>query len=241
MLHIVQFSGGAASALVAKMAADEYGRENTVLLFNDTKAEHEDAYRFRKQVSDYIGVQITEVSDGRSLWEIIDYNNALPDYFMPFCTRILKLEPTEKYLKQFKPSEYVLYNGFGPDEWQRVQKSVARTESLGRTVKSLLFEKGINNAKDIIKNEWRICLPEPYKYLKHNNCIPCFKGGLSHFHKVWKHYPEQFRKAAEKERQVGYTVFKDLSLEEYAEIWKYNDRQMELDFGDDAMPCMCAN
>jgi hypothetical protein len=240
MLHIVQFSGGAASALVAKMVANEYGKDNTILLFHDTKAEHDDAYRFRKQVSEYIGVPITEVSDGRSLWELIDDENCLPSNFIPFCTRILKFEQGEKYLKQFKPNDYILYNGFGPDEWRRVQKATARAESMGRTVKSPLFEKGIANAKDIIKNQWKICLPEPYRHLSHNNCIPCFKGGVGQFHKVWKYYPERFQKAVEKEKQIGHTVFKDASLEQYSEVWKYNNNQMELDFNDDAIPCMCA-
>ena len=240
MLHIVQFSGGAASALVAKMVADEYGKENTILLFHDTKAEHEDAYRFRRQVSKFVGIPITEVSDGRSLWEVIDDHHSLPSYHIPFCTDDLKLKQAEKYLKQFKPNEFILYNGFGPDEWQRIQRAVARAEAVNRTVKSPLFEKRISNAKDIIRNKWRICLPEPYKYLKHNNCIPCFKAGLGHFHKCWKYYPERFQMAIEKEKQIGHTVFQEGSLEEYARIWKHNDRQMELDFGDDGVPCMCA-
>jgi 3'-phosphoadenosine 5'-phosphosulfate sulfotransferase (PAPS reductase)/FAD synthetase len=238
--HIVQFSGGAASAVVAKMIADEFGKENTVLLFHDTKAEHEDAYRFRRQVSQFIGVPITEMSDGRSLWELIDDHNCLPSFHIPFCTDELKLKPAEIYLQQFNSSEYILYNGFGLDEWQRVQKSIARNESKGRIVKSPLFEKRINNAKDIIRTKWKICLPEPYKYLKHNNCIPCFKAGIGHFFKVWKHYPKEFQMAIDKEKQVGHTVFQDHSLEEYAEIWKHNDRQTELDFGEDTTPCMCA-
>lgn len=240
MLHIVQFSGGAASALVAKIVSDEFGKENTILLFHDTKAEHSDAYRFRRQISQFIGVPITEMSDGRSLWELIDDHNCLPSFHIPFCTDELKLRPAEKYLQQFNPSEYILYNGFGLDEWQRVQRAVARSEALGRIVKSPLFEKRINNAKEIIRNDWKICLPEPYKNLKHNNCIPCFKAGLGHFHKCWKYYPIEFQLAVEKEKQVGHTVFKDCCLEEYAEIWKRKSNQLELEFDDYSIPCMCA-
>jgi len=87
--HIVQFSGGAASAYVAWLVVQEFGAENTVLLFHDTKAEHPDADRFRKQVSEFVGVKITDVSDGRSLWEIIEDRKCLPSFHIPFCSEVL--------------------------------------------------------------------------------------------------------------------------------------------------------
>jgi len=217
MKHIVQFSGGAASSYVAWMVAQKHPH-NTVLLFHDTKAEHPDAYRFREQVSDYIGIPITEYSDGRSLWEVIDDNKALPSYFMRFCTRILKQEPAEEFLQDMQ-EDYILYNGFGPDEGRRVQRATARAESLGRTVSSPLFDEQIHDGqvKNIIRNDWGICLPEPYQHLLHNNCIPCFLGGKEHFRRVAKHYPEQFDRAIMKEDDIGYTVFKDCTLRELRE------------------------
>ena len=65
--HIVMFSGGAGSSLVAKLVADEFGKENTILLHTPTYAESPDADRFRQQVADYIGLPITVQEDGRSL------------------------------------------------------------------------------------------------------------------------------------------------------------------------------
>lgn len=242
MLHIVQFSGGAASAWVAKWVADTYGKENTVLLFHDTKAEHEDAYRFKQQVAEYIGLPITEVSDGRGLWQVIEDNGILPGHFIPFCTRILKKEPGEKYFKSLT-EEFVIYNGLGVEEWRRVQKGVIREEVIGRTLRCPLFEMKIPNqtVKNIIRNEWGICLPEPYKYLQHNNCIPCFKAGKKHFYKVWQHYPERFAKAKEMETLTDGTVFKDISLAELEKQWGNTRGQVSFEqWEEDAIPCMCA-
>lgn len=242
--HIVQFSGGAASAFVAWLVAQEYGKENTVLLFHDTKAEHEDAARFRRQVSEFIGVPITERSDGRDLWEVILKHNILPGYHVPFCTDDLKLKPAGKYYKELDKQgiDYTLYNGLGPEEIGRVQRSIIRGEAAGRKVRCLLAERNISNAecKRIIRDEWKICLPEPYMYLSHNNCIPCFKAGKGHFYKVWKHYPEQFERAKQTEELIGYTVFKDASLTELAAKWQREDINQEIDFGIDTVPCMCA-
>lgn len=241
MLHVVQFSGGAASAYVAWLVAQEYGKENTVLLFHDTKAEHPDAYRFRKQVSEYIGLPVTEVSDGRNLWQVIEREHCFPNHFIPFCTRIMKLEQGEKFIKGLSGA-YTLYNGFGMAEWKRVQRATVRVEAMGRKLICPLFERRISDdeVKRIIRDEWKICLPQPYQYLKHNNCIPCFKAGKAQWYKVWKHYPEAFRKAQEMEDKLGHTVFKDMSLAELDRQWEATKGQVEFDFADDAVPCMCA-
>jgi 3'-phosphoadenosine 5'-phosphosulfate sulfotransferase (PAPS reductase)/FAD synthetase len=52
--HVVMFSGGAASSVMAKIVADKYPGD-TILLHTPTGAEHEDADRFRAQVANYIG------------------------------------------------------------------------------------------------------------------------------------------------------------------------------------------
>jgi 3'-phosphoadenosine 5'-phosphosulfate sulfotransferase (PAPS reductase)/FAD synthetase len=238
MKHIIQFSGGAASSFVAKYVADEYGRENCILLFNDTKAECKDSYRFRKQVSEYIGMEITEVSDGRDLWQVIEDNNCLPSDRFPFCTRILKQEPSEKFLKNFK-EDYILYNGFGVEEWRRIQRSRARAESLNRVVKSPLYDLGISSdeIKRIIREDWKICLPEAYRYLSHNNCIPCFKAGKGHFKAVAKYYPEEYQKAIEAEEKIGYTVFEDITLKQ---LRKQAFSNLDLFDVQESIPCMCA-
>jgi 3'-phosphoadenosine 5'-phosphosulfate sulfotransferase (PAPS reductase)/FAD synthetase len=243
MKHIIQFSGGAASSYVAWLIAQKYDKKDIILLFHDTKTEHEDAYRFRKQVSEFIGIEITEVSDGRDLWQLIDYNHCLPSSFQPFCTRQLKLEPAEKFYKTLN-EEFILYNGFGIEEYRRIQRTFARAFKLNRIVKSPLYDLKIKNeeVKRIIREGWKICLPEPYKYLNHNNCIPCFKStSEKYWNKIWKYYPERFKKAKHAEEKIGHTVFQDYSLSEYERFWRRREYQMDMfeeEF--DNLPCMCA-
>lgn len=241
--NIVLFSGGAASSYVAKLVIDEIGKENVTLLFHDTKAEHADAYRFREQISNFLDVPITEISDGRSLWDVIIDNHCLPSNFIPFCTRILKQNPGERYLKAIQKSgeTYTLYNGFGMEEYRRIQKAVVNAEAKGYQVKSPLFDLRISSqqVKDIIRNEWKICLPQPYLYLDHNNCIPCFKGGKKYFRKVMTYYPKEFQQAIDMENLIGHTVFKDYSLTELKSRWK-NDMFTDEDFLEDNIPCLCA-
>ena len=61
------------------------------------------------------------------------------------------------------------------------------------------------NCKRINREEWKICLPEPYKYLSHNNCIPCYKGGRA-LVKSLEALSEQFYRAAAAEERASNTV-----------------------------------
>jgi len=239
MKHIVLFSGGSASSYLAYMISQKEKKEDIILLHTPTFSEHPDADRFRRQVSDYVGLPITEAADGRDLWKLIDDNHCLPSQFIPFCTRKLKQEPAMKFYKSLS-EDFIIYVGYGRKEWRRVQKQSSRFESMGLKSDYPLFYNNIDDQviKDTIKNEWGICLPITYLYLNHNNCLPCFKGGKSHFYKIWEHFPEYFQKAVKKEEEIGHTVFKDFSLKQLAKSWEENKQLTFLE--DDNLPCLCS-
>lgn len=246
MKHVVLFSGGAASSYVAYLLTQdkEIDKKDIVLLHTPTLSECEDSEKFRLKVARYIGIPMTVWGRGEDIWDCIDRNNAIPGQFMPFCTQQLKQQMKEQYYKYLESigETWIEYVGYGPDEWQRVQKSIARNEAMGRQVRFPLFEQRISSeeCKRIIRDEWGIELPSAYNSLKHNNCIPCFKGGKEYFRAVWKNYPEQYKKAVEAEEQCGYTVFRDKSLKELEKIFQndkeWDESQMNLS---DFIPCEC--
>lgn len=237
MKHIVLFSGGCASSYVAHMVIEEFGRRDVILLHTPTFSEHRDADRFRCQVARHLKMPTTQWGDGRDIWQIIEDGHCLPSNFIPFCTQQLKQKMKAEFLKTLD-DDYTEYVGFGMDEWQRVQRSSARAESEGKKVRFPLFEQKISNTevKRIIREEWKIELPSVYKYLNHNNCIPCFKAGKKSWRAYLKHWPEEFQKAVEAEKAIGHTVFKDKSLEELAKEWAVDSCQLDLF---DGVPCEC--
>ena len=239
MKHICLFSGGASSAYMSYLVAQEHGKD-TILLHTPTGAEHPTADIFRQRVAEKIGLPITEAGCGETLWELIGWKKCLPSQFIPWCTQVLKHIPAEKFYKGIG-DDFILYIGYGPDEERRLQKQTARFEVAGYKVKYPMFDRKITSeeAKRIIRDKWGICLPDPYKYIKHNNCLPCFKGGESHFYKVWKFYPEYFKKAIEAEELTNHTVFKTHSLKELATIWAKNE-SIDLFDADESIPCLCA-
>lgn len=246
MKHVVLFSGGAASSYMAYLLTQDKAidKKDIVFLHTPTLSECEDSEKFRLKVARYIKIPMTVWGRGEDIWEVIERNGAIPGQFLPFCTQQLKQQMKEEYYKYLKSigETWIEYVGYGPDEWGRVQKSIARNESIGRQVRFPLFEHKISSdeCKRIIRDEWGIELPSAYKTLNHNNCIPCFKGGKKYFRAVWENYPEQYQKAVEAEERCGYTVFKDKSLRELEKIFQ-NDKnwdEAQLDLSD-FIPCDC--
>ncbi|SES68959.1 hypothetical protein [[Clostridium] polysaccharolyticum] len=247
MKHVVLFSGGVASAYVAHMVKNELGKEglrDIVLLNTPTWSEDRDIYRFMCQVGRKLKLPITIWGDGRTIWQLIQDRGAIPGNFIPFCTQRLKQEMKEQYYKYLERmgEEYIEYVGFGADEPSRVQKAYARAQKHGRKIRFPIAESCISSEeiKKFITEEWKLQLPNAYKALKHNNCIPCFKGGKEYFYQVYKFYPEQFELAKQAENETGYTVFKDTKLEELEknfmnkEEWENNQYQIA-----DFIPCDC--
>lgn len=244
MKHVVLFSGGLSSAYVAYLVLQEYDRKDVVLLHTPTYSENHDADTFRHEVARYLKMPITEWGLGLDIWELIEKNNCIPGQFIPFCTQQLKQKMKEEYYKYLKEQDddFVEYVGFGVEEYKRVQRALARNEAMGRKVAFPVFDKKIpgGEVRRIITEEWGIKLPKAYQDLNHNNCIPCFKAGKATWRVYWEKYPEAFKKAIEYENKIGYTVFKDKTLNELEELWindkLWNDSQLKFD---ELIPCEC--
>lgn len=245
MKHVVLFSGGASSAYVAYLVLQQQKKKDVVLLHTPTFSENHDADTFRCRIARFLNVPITEWGDGRNLNEIVEDNGAVPGQFLPFCTNQLKQKMKEQYYKYLRDQgeEFIEYVGFGAEEWKRVQKAVARADSIGRKICFPIFDARISSieVKKIIEHDWKIPLPEAYRNgLGHNNCIPCYKAGKHDWRIYWERYPEKYWKASEYEKRYGYTVFKDCSLKELAERFQ-NDKEwddMQLNLSD-FIPCDC--
>jgi RNAse (barnase) inhibitor barstar len=222
MKHIVQFSGGVGSAMAAYLVTQQYPKEDIILLYHDVPdGQDDDTYRFNEDISKFLGIPITEVSDGRSLWDVIRDNKSLPSLFIPFCTRVLKLEQGEKFYKTLN-EPFIIYTGYCFEEKKRVEKA---KEKMTRPTEFPVYEARLTSkqCKQIIANEWGIKLPRAYKYFEHNNCIPCFKStSYEYWRKVYEYFPERYQLAVKAEQLIGHTHFKQLSLFELAQLFEKN-------------------
>ncbi|MFX0194859.1 MAG: phosphoadenosine phosphosulfate reductase family protein [Candidatus Hodarchaeota archaeon] len=259
MKHIVAFSGGIASAVVAQIVAAEH-HYDTILLFHDTKTEPEDNYRFRREVANFLNIPITERSDGRNIWELFKDEGYLGNARNTPCSRILKQEQSVIFCEHNKPC--IIYFGFTPNEYRRAQNTYARYERLGIEAKFPLIERKIikSKCKEII-SKWKyhpppdimgfypenepfylsIKIPEMYCHYDHANCMPCIKGKLRYWGLVYNFDRDAWYRARQAEIEHGYTILTDgrtlkEALPDCLRLAAVNDNQETLF----ELPCECA-
>lgn len=206
--HVVKFSGGAASAVVAKIVADRH-RDDTTLLFHNTYSEPADNDRFRQQVADYVGLPITDVSDGRTIWQLFEDEGMLGNQRMTPCSAMLKQEIGDKWLKANLPC--VVYFGFTAEEHLRAQRAAVKMSKIGAVARFPLIEQHIGKDECLrrVRDCWGIQLPEMYEWAEHANCVPCVKGGLAYWGQVYLHAPDAWEKAAGVEDRTGEQILKE--------------------------------
>ena len=223
MKHIICYSGGHSSALVAIEVARKYGTNDLILLNHDINpsVEEQDIKRFKQEVSDYLGVPITYANHPK--WNTMDQFDVSVNTKsfkgatgMAICTSLLKTKPFNDYLKaNFKDKDAILYYGFDSNELARVQRRSSILAEMGFKSDyplALWKERTIKSTKEI-----GIEPPNTYSIWKHANCTGCLKAGKQHWYLVYKNRKDIWEKAKQAEELIGYSIMKDQYLDELEE------------------------
>ena len=152
MKHIVQFSGGKDFTCMLLMMLEK-GMQVDEIIFCDTGMEFPGMYQHIEEVRQYIkpyGKDITILkAEHEYEWYMFhkpllkdknkgQHGEGWPTMKNRWCTRALKITPTQNYLKQYG-GDIVTYIGIASDEPKRHFES--------NTIKHPLFEWGISEKK----------------------------------------------------------------------------------------------
>jgi hypothetical protein len=263
--HIVSYSGGHSSAIVAIEVARRFGAENVILCNHDCILEDKDVARFEQQVAAYLGIPITYVNfDGHETKDQFDvviekgsFVNTITRQAL--CTTVMKTEPFMKWLEGFNKEEIVVYYGFDKNEEDRILRRSTILASQGYKSDyplALWRERTIYETSEI-----GIERPMLYNKFKHANCVGCLKAGKQHWYIVYCEYPDIFAKAIRAEEEIGYSILSGGFLSDivpefelmkkagvkptehiphqkfWADARKRTKGVVEIDF--DAKPCEC--
>lgn len=196
MKHIVSYSGGVGSAITAQLIVDLYGKNNTALLFADTKVESPDLYRFNHDIENLLGCEFITIADGRTPWQVFNDEKFIGNSRIDPCSKILKRNLIKKWLREnFKSHEVTVWVGIDVTEEHRLPPVVANNYPY--IYRSILVELQIFVTPDI-KRAWckenKILIPNLYELgFSHNNCGGfCVKAGLAQFKKLYELLPEVY-------------------------------------------------
>lgn len=264
MKHIVCYSGGHSSALVAIEVVRKYGKENVILLNHDISShvEHEDIKRFKKEVAQYLGLEITYANmDGFEEMTPLEVATSKKGFQFQvgqaLCTYNLKTKPFYDYLEQNcnDTENYTIYYGFDAEEEHRISRRTILMRNMGYKT-----EYPLANWNRTIYDTTEIGIEKPrtYKIFKHANCIGCLKAGKQHWYVVYCLRQDIFKEALEAEEKIGHSIIKGVFLKELIPVFEDikskgicpNDKENSATFWkkvratlpeqDGFMPCDCS-
>lgn len=230
MEHLVCYSGGHSSALVALEVAKKYSSKNLILLNHDISPRVEDAdiKRFKREIADYLGVPITYANmEGWETKDQFDVCREIGGFKFGagqiLCTNRIKTVPFDKYLAENFPAkdgacgEVTIYYGFDMSESQRIQR---RSSILGQ--RGYRTDYPLALWKQTIKNTIEIGISPPgtYGIFKHANCVGCLKAGKQHWYIVYCTMPDIWQKAKDTENEIGHSIKRNEYLEDFEPIFE---------------------
>lgn len=230
--HINFCSGGIGSYICGKRVAAKHGTENLIHLFNDTKSEDEDLYRFLRESVALTGGELVCIADGRDLWELFNDHGFIANTRVDVCSRTLKRELASNWIKEryaepsirivedgddiYTEEEHnaILYFGIDNSEYSRVAAILHNWKPY--QVYFPLCSPPFMTKCDMLKECERDGLDPPRMYdegFPHNNCNGfCVKGGQAHFLHLLNNRPAVFMENAGKERAFRTRTGKDVAV-----------------------------
>ncbi len=203
--HVVSFSGGLGSFMAAKRVIDKHGVDATTLLFTDTLTEDEDLYRFLNDTENFFGIKITQIKDGRDIWQVFNDVKFMGNSRIDPCSKHLKRELAKRWMrKNVNPANSVLHFGIGWDEINRM--TAIKKNWHPYQVSAPLTEPPLLTKADMINELEEIGIKPPRLYemgFAHNNCGGfCVKTGQAQFALLLKQMPERYAYHENKQEQL---------------------------------------
>ena len=216
---ICWWSGGITSAVACKIAIDLYGADNCRVIMLDTKAEHKDTYRFKKDCEKWYDLPIEILSAIPDTYENLEdtwrKHLSLNTANGAICSYKLKRRVREIWEKA---NEYK-YQIFGFEMNLHECKRALAMKMNHPNAKPIfpLLMLGYDKPKCLeIIQEAGIEVPEAYKLgFSNNNCLgsnpdtgadyACVQGGVGYYQKLAKEHPKKLAYMASIEHELTNT------------------------------------
>ncbi len=194
MTHVVALSGGKDSTAMALRLAEVEPRDYTYIC-TPTGNESDEMFAHWKHLGQLLGKPLTPILGG-TLVGLIRQQEALPNVWMRWCTRMLKIAPYAAWLAQHTPC--TSYVGIRADEPEREGGDYSDVPDV--TMRFPL-------------REWGWGVKEVWAYLDENGiCIPartdcklCFYQRIGEWYTFWRTDPQGWAEGESLEAMTGHT------------------------------------
>lgn len=216
--HILGLSGGKDSTALAIYMRDRVPEME--YFFCDTGAELPETYEYLAKLEVYLGKEIVRLSSDRTFdhWLKV-YRGTLPSPNMRWCTKVLKIEPLEKWIGTHKAVSYV---GLRADEASRKGYISTKQNMISvfpfiddgldlRDIESILIESGLGK-------------PSYYEWRSRSGCYFCFYQRKKEWVSLAEKHPALYESAIAYEEKTGY----ELTASDKSYTWNQGESLREL-------------
>lgn len=161
--RFVAFSGGVDSTALALLC------EDATPVFTDTGWEFPELYQHIERFEQVTGRAVKRITAGETLPEAIRRQKFFPNHGARWCTRVMKIEPMTRFLRDHLPCELLI--GLRADEPERTGNT---TELDGLTIRYPMRERGMTRADALSVCVQHDLLPRYPVYMARGGCVGCF-------------------------------------------------------------------
>lgn len=194
--HIVNLSGGKDSTALAIFMRDKVPQLEYV--FCDTDKELPETYEYLDRLEAFLQRPIVRLNDDRGFDHWLDvYGGMLPSAQVRWCTRKLKIEPFERYVKDDEVWSYV---GIRADENR--SGYISTRPNIHPVLPFRDYGITIQDVERILEDSG-LGLPAYYAWRQRSGCYFCFYQRTGEWVGLRKHHPERYEEAKQYERERG--------------------------------------
>ena len=195
--HVVGLSGGKDSTALALWLVENEPREYEFIC-NETGNELPEMRAHWARLEVLLGQPLKRVRHTSDLLQLCEEQQALPNFRMRWCTRILKIEPTIAYMEAL-PEGSVLYVGLRADEEPR--RGIFGEDL---TIRFPMREIGWTEA-----DVWRYLAKKGVSIPERTDCALCPYQRLGEWKALWENYPDKWAEGVALEKKTGHTFRSD--------------------------------
>lgn len=220
--HIVSVSGGKDSAALAVYLRQNYPQIPAEYVFCDTGTELPETYEFLERMEALLGIEVKHVNalemigvrqkPGRTPfdWFLEErYSGFLPSPRMRWCTRVLKIQPFERYVADHPCFSYI---GIRADEQREGYVAHQKPPVLSQRpniVPVYPFRDEnirIDDVRSILEDSG-LGWPEYYRWRSRSGCYFCFYQQRGEWQRLREEHPDLYERAKAYERTEGKKQF----------------------------------
>lgn len=192
--NILGLSGGKDSTCLALAMRERHPEIEMEYICTPTGNELPELFEHLDRLEGLLGKSIKRLGIGKTLHQLIDEMEMLPNHRARWCTRMLKIEPTIEYMQSL-PAGSLLYVGLRADE-------EAREGIYGDEVKSVFpFRQWGWNEADV----WQFLDERGISIPVRTDCGDCYHQRIIEWRNYWRDHPERYAESVAIEERHGHT------------------------------------